>query len=112
LNDFYPFVLPGFCVLTPFEMKSSSLLLLPSIAFFATAIAQSITTDEQIASSWEESGLCAYYFDDFGKQSPLTESCVKYCEGQNDHGYAQCDVAAWKDIDLHSDSNVKNDEVS
>ncbi|CAI6330997.1 unnamed protein product [Periconia digitata] len=69
-------------------------------------VSADVTTDKQTAASWEESGTCAYYFDNFGKQSPLTETCVKYCEGQNDHGYAQCDVAAYKDIDIPNENSL------
>lgn len=78
------------------------LLLFASSAFVS---AQSTTTDEQTASAWEENGTRAYYFANFGKQGSLSETCVKYCEKENDHGYAQCDVAAYKDIDLENDKS-------
>jgi hypothetical protein len=89
-----------------------STLLLCGSYMLPGALAQ--TTDQQVASFWEGSGVCAYYFTKPAKKAPLSQTCIKYCENNGGHGYSECDHMAFKDIDImngYDKSLIRQDEA-
>lgn len=77
-------------------MRLSTLLLLLGSVGLPSALADR-TPDSQLAVAWTQSGVCAYYFKAPLKKSPISETCIKYCEPQ-DTGYSECEISVWKDV--------------
>lgn len=77
---------------------TASLLLLSSSLLPPVALAQN--SDSEVAASWTQQGVCAYFFEKPGAWKSLAETCVDYCKNNGGHGYSECDYSAWKDFDL------------
>lgn len=59
--------------------------------------------DSQVAAHYEQTGQCAYYFQKQAKKTALSQACIKYCENNGGHGYSECDLSVYKDIDIMND---------
>jgi hypothetical protein len=77
---------------------TASLLLLSSTLLAPTAVAQE--SDSEVAASWTEQGVCAYFYEKPGAWKTLAETCVKYCENNGGHGYSECDHTPYAGMDL------------
>jgi hypothetical protein len=80
-------------------------------ALLPGALAQN--SDSQVAANYEQTGQCAYYFQKQAKKSALSQACIKYCENNGGHGYSECDLSVYKDIDIMNDldkSLIETDE--
>ncbi|KAK7936732.1 uncharacterized protein PG986_015170 [Apiospora aurea] len=57
--------------------------------------------DSQTMAAYEKSGNCMYYYTN---RQPNwrkgAEPCIKYCQNNGGHGYAECDMNSFKDIDV------------
>jgi hypothetical protein len=95
------------------RLITSVLLLCSSI--LPAVLAQDQNSDAAVAASFVQQGGCAYYFKKQGKESVLTQTCQKYCENHGGHGYSECDLGAFSDIDIenpdeYEQSFIRKDE--
>lgn len=79
---------------------STSLLLISSSAVLGEHIAVRQNTDAQVTASYEQQGICAYYFQKPAKKAPLSDTCIKYCANNGGHGYSECDIGVYKNTDF------------
>ncbi|TGJ78377.1 hypothetical protein E0Z10_g10385 [Xylaria hypoxylon] len=59
--------------------------------------------DSQTIASYQKSGTCMYYYN---SQQPNWNKglfpCIKYCEDNGGHGYTECDLSGYNDIDIEN----------
>ncbi|KAL5427576.1 hypothetical protein PMIN07_006035 [Paraphaeosphaeria minitans] len=77
---------------------TKSLLLLSSSLLASTVVAQN--TDSEVAASWTEQGICAFFYKKPGAWKSLAQTCVKYCENNGGHGYSECDHTPYAGMNL------------
>lgn len=77
---------------------TASLLLFSSSLLIPSAVAQN--SDDQVAASWTQQGMCAYYFQKPGASKSLADTCIKYCQNNGGHGYSECDHSPYAGMNL------------
>ncbi|XXG95828.1 hypothetical protein Hte_002099 [Hypoxylon texense] len=88
----------------------SALVLLLSTFHGAAAdsnlAAQDHQPDSQTIAAYEMSGMCLYYYTSRQPNwNKGLQPCIKYCEDNGGHGYSECDMSSYKDIDIEKDSS-------
>ncbi|KAI0007293.1 hypothetical protein F4779DRAFT_619740 [Xylariaceae sp. FL0662B] len=78
-----------------------------------SALLQRQNSYSEIEASYEQSGLCMYYYADRRPNwAKGLQPCIKYCENNGGHGYSECDLSTYKDTDMSKidPSTVEKDD--
>ncbi|KAI0007475.1 hypothetical protein F4779DRAFT_629121 [Xylariaceae sp. FL0662B] len=73
----------------------------------SSLVARDHQPDSQTIAAYEKTGQCLYYYTNRQPNwSKGLQPCIKYCDNNGGHGYSECDVSSYKDIDIENNRGL------